>query len=116
MSIDANYIERCRSEIASTAQGMLDGDCSYIEGSRKILQSLKAARIDSRQKPFIVFASIDSETDAIPVGKQLEHWPDASIARFRPDWDAAEAWAQKHGEVACREAISWLESNPPNFR
>ncbi|MBA9069071.1 hypothetical protein FHR71_002821 [Methylobacterium sp. RAS18] len=116
MSIDAAYIERCRSEIASTAQGMLNGDCSYIEGSRRILQSLKGAGISDRQKPFLVFASIDSETDAIPVGKQLEHWSDTSIARFRPDWDAAEAWAQKHGEAACREAISWLESNPANFR
>ncbi|CAO4196394.1 hypothetical protein [Methylorubrum extorquens] len=116
MSIDMMHIERCRSEILSTAQRMLDGDCSYIEGSRTILQKLEGARIDSRQRPFVAFSAIDSETDEIPVGNQLEHWSDASIARFRLNWDAAEAWAQKYGEAACRETISWLDGNPITFR
>ena len=95
---------------------MLDGECSYIEGSRRILRKLEGARIDGQLEPFVTFIAIDSETDAIPVGTQLEHWADAAITRFRADWDAAEAWAKDYGEAACRETIAWLEDNPIHFR
>ncbi|WP_152276690.1 hypothetical protein [Methylorubrum populi] len=111
MSYDLAHIEQCRAEIAVTAQQMLDGKCSYIEGSRKILLKLRGARIDCYMKPFIIFTAIDSETGAIPVGTQLGYWADDAIARFRADWDAAEAWAKNYGETACRETILWIEGN-----
>ncbi|CAO4194016.1 hypothetical protein [Methylorubrum extorquens] len=115
MSIDVANIERCRSEIADTAQQMLDGHCSYIEGSRKILEKFDCACVNGQREPFISFVAIVSETASIPVGNQLGHWADAAVARFRPDWDEAELWAKEYGEAACRKAISWLDSNPTNF-
>lgn len=115
MSINLAYIKHCRSEIADTAQQMLNSDISYIEGSRKILQCLDGARINGQQEPFNTFVAIESETAAFPAGIQFEHWADATIVGLLPIWNAAEARAKRYGEEACRETISWLNDNPIDF-
>lgn len=116
MSIDLGHIARLRSEIAAAARRMLDGECSYVEGSRIILSCLHGARIDNLQEPFVRFVAIDSETDYVKVGAQREGWTVASLEQLDREWAKSEQWARNFGEEACREAISWIERNPIDFR
>lgn len=112
MNFDAPYTQQCRDRIAETAQSMLKGERSYIEGSRLICDLLDRARLDRLEEPFDAFVVIESETDAVPVGERREGWhPEAKI-KLAPEWLRAENYAETVGDPACREAIKWLAANP----
>ena len=74
MSINAVEIEQARSRISDTAQSMLTGECSYIEGARRICDMLRQAKLDSFEEPFVRFVAITSETDEVPVEDLRERW------------------------------------------
>jgi hypothetical protein len=112
VSINAPEIERYRQQISATAQAMLSGDCSYIEGVRAMRGLFESGHVDQFEEPFVAFVAIDSETDAVPVGRFREQWhPDAQM-RFAEAWGEAEAYARALGEPACRAAIAWLKLHP----
>lgn len=112
MSINFAEIEQARARIVDTAQEMLAGRISYIEGTRAICGMLNAARLDQLQDPFVNFTAIDSETDAVPVGDVRERWhPDARL-KLAAEWDSAEVYARSIGEPSCKAAIAWLDANP----
>jgi hypothetical protein len=80
MSINLDYIVKARSQIMETAQHMLDGGISYIEGSRLICGLLEQARLERYDAPFVVFVAVDSETDHLSIGEVRDRWhPDATI-------------------------------------
>ena len=112
MSLNAIDIERSRERIGTTANAMLSGECSYIEGVRAIYGLFEEARIDGFAEPFVTFVAIDSETDAVPIGRFLEQWhPDAKL-KFATGWIEAENYARSFGEPACRATIAWVEQHP----
>jgi hypothetical protein len=112
MSLNAIDIEQSRERIGMTAKAMLSGECSYIEGVRTICGLLPGARIDQFAEPFVTLVAVDSETDAVPVGRFRELWhPDAKI-KFEAKWNEAENYAKSVGEPACRAAIAWVERHP----
>jgi hypothetical protein len=112
MSLNAPEIERCRAQIVATAEAMLSGDCSYVEGVRAICGLLRNARIDPFDEPFVTFVAIDSETDAVPVGRLREQWHPEAKVRLQDEWNEAETYARSLGEPACRAAIAWVERHP----
>jgi len=112
VSLNAPEIEQSREQISVTAKAMLSGNCSYIEGVRAIRGLFESACIDQFDEPFVAFVAIDSETDAVPVGRFRELWqPDAKV-RFKEEWSQAEDYAQSLGEPACRAVIAWIERHP----
>jgi len=112
MSMNAIDIEQSREKIGMTAKAMLFGECSYIESVRTICGLLPGARIDQFAEPFVTLVAVDSETDAVPVGKSRELWrPDAKV-KFEAKWNEAENYARSVGEPACRAAIAWVERHP----
>ena len=112
MSINLDYIVKARSQITETAQCMLDGGISYIEGSRLICGLLEPARLERRDAPFVVFVAVDSETDDVPIGEVRDTWhPDGKI-KFAQEWANAEQYAKTIGEAACKDAILWFVEHP----
>ncbi len=115
MSIDVNLITGARAKVAQIVQMMLDGECSYIAGSRYILPLLSEARIDSLEEPFVAFVAINSETDVVPLARFRGNWDPDAMAKHVPEWDRLERWAKTYGERACRETLAWLQMNPLRF-
>ena len=112
MNINAMEIERTRARIRDTAQSMLDGKCCYIEGARRICDMLEEARLDRFDKPFVTFVVIASETDEVPVGHLRDRWHPETKITLASKWTHAERYAKKLGEVACRDAVTWLAAYP----
>lgn len=112
MSLNAIEIEQCRARIGATAKAMLSGECSYIEGARTICGLFHDARVDQFAEPFLKFVAINSETDAVPVGRFLAQWNSEAKMKYQAEWGEAESYAQAAGEQACREAIVWVEQHP----
>ncbi len=90
---------------------MIVGDCSYILGSRIIVEKLEAARVDCNSAPYSVFVVIESETDAVPIGTARLSWSECAQHLHQHDWDQAERWAQKVGEPACQAVVKLLGSD-----
>ncbi len=112
MSLNAIDIEQSRERIGAAAKAMLSGECSYIEGVRTICGLFQKARIDQFDEPFVTFVAIDSETDAVPIGRFREQWhPDAKI-KFEAEWSKAESYARSVGEPACQATVAWVERHP----
>ncbi len=112
MTINVPEIEQARARIVDTAQEMLAGRISYIEGTRAICGMLNAAGLDHLQDPFVGFTAIDCETDGVPIGDVRERWHPEARLKLAADWESAEIYAKSIGERTCRAAIAWLDANP----
>jgi hypothetical protein len=105
MSYNEAEIIGARLEIAGAAQAMLAGELSYIEGSRKLLAAIKAAKLDWRDPDLLAFAGIDSETGELPIGPQEAFWPKADLPRLRSKLVEMEVWARDFGERHCQSLV-----------
>ena len=86
--------EKALATLLDLARGMLAG---------KIL-GLRAGIAD-RDQDLMKFLVIDSETEALPIGKMRELWDPDALERLQPEIARAEAWAKKVGTPACRNLI-----------
>jgi hypothetical protein len=96
-----------RRTILETAHDMLAARISFIEGSRKIIAQQFVARLGSAPEipPFI---SIDSETEALPLGEIRMYWQAAALEALQPKIEQSEAWARSVGESHCRNLVRML--------
>ena len=82
-----------RLEIANTAQQVLNGQLSVIEGCRSM--DALGSVADLRDDPdFVVIIVVVSETDELPSPSELENWHPDVRAERRLEWEAAEHWAR----------------------
>lgn len=95
-------------KLVETLGQMLGGTVSFIEGSRIVSSRAKAAGYDTLSEPWVAFVAIDSETDAVPVGKVRDLWQPEAVAKQADEWAKAEAWAKQYGEAACLEVLKLL--------
>jgi hypothetical protein len=116
MSIDIDHIQKMRARIVDTAQCMLNGDCSFIEGIREIWGLLDDAGLDWREEPFLSFVALGGATDNVPIGEVRERWhPEAQI-KHAQEWADAERYAKTYGQPVCRDVIEWLAKHPFEVR
>jgi hypothetical protein len=108
------FAQSVRQQIVSTAKAMLDGQLSFLLGSR-LLAPLRHQTDASRfDQDFLVFVAIDSQTDALPLGAVREHWDQAALARLEAEIAEAEQWASTVGANACRSLIARFGKHAPN--
>ena len=100
--------ELARANITRIVNAMLAGQLSFIEGARNVNVWSNNAGIDLLSEPFVTFVAIDSETDAVPIGKVRDLWAPEALARYRVEWERSEAWAKQWGEPACHETLALL--------
>jgi hypothetical protein len=98
---------------AQTARDMLQGNLSFIEGSRVLGQTAYTAGLD-RDPDFVTMIAIDSETDSLPVERVRTLWDAGALSRIEDEITKAEEWARKCGETACRSIVDRFGSLEPN--
>lgn len=108
------YARSVRRQVISTAQAILDGQLSFLIGSRRLAALRHETDAAADDKDFTVFIAIDSETDALPLGAVREHWDQGALARLEPEIKEAEHWASTAGVDACRSLIARFGEQDPN--
>jgi hypothetical protein len=98
--------DTARAEMENAIERAIDAKISFIEAARAVNRLLEPARFDRLSEPFVTFIAIDAETDAIPLAEVRDQWASAAVAKQKPEWDRAEAWAKEYGEAAFREALA----------
>ena len=94
-----------KNKIVATARAMIEGEISFIEGARKINGLGYLAGLGEFDGNLIVFTSIDSQTDALPMGKVRELWNPDALNKLLPEIDDAERWARDEAITHCRNLI-----------
>lgn len=90
---------------------MLSGGLSYIDGARQIVGNSFSAGLD--HDPNIrVFKSIDSDSDAFPIGRVRTLWSSEALQRLQPEIDELETWARENAETQCQALIEELMAQP----
>jgi hypothetical protein len=105
--------ESARKKISEIARDMLDGNRSFIEGSRLIWRLGPEARLGDRDPDLTTFLGIDSETDALPVGEERKYWARDALERLQPEIERAEAWAKQYGRTACQNILRRFGGSQP---
>lgn len=105
-STHEEFAQSVRREVVSTAQAMLDGQLSFLIGSRRLAGLRHEANAAADDTDFLVFVAIDSETDAFPIGAVREHWDHNSLAKLEPEIKEAELWASTVATDACKSLIA----------
>jgi hypothetical protein len=94
---------------------MLDGQLSFLIGSRRLTALRHETDAATDDADFMVFVAIDSETDALPLGAVREHWDQDALARLEPEVEEAEHWAANAGADACRSLIARFSEQDLNI-
>jgi hypothetical protein len=93
---------------------MLDGQLSFLIGSRRLAALRHEIDAAADDTDFLVFVAIDSETDALPLGAVREHWDQGALTRLEPEIEEAEHWASNVGADACRSLVIRFGEQEPN--
>jgi hypothetical protein len=98
--------ETSRVKAAELASRVLAGITSPILAARQLSGLLLTLGCDLEDPDYRTFVGIDSETDALPVGKARQHWAPEALAEKAPDIDRAEKWALDFGREAFANVIA----------
>jgi hypothetical protein len=76
---EAEWHANCQA-IVSAAQALIDGRAGVIESARSLCRLAYSVR-DQKDESFVFFTAVDSESDALPVGKERENWSPEALER-----------------------------------
>jgi hypothetical protein len=102
---------RAFRRIADAARRMLAGELSYLEGSRVILASRRAAGIPERDPDMTALGVVESETAHLPVGAERDQWAHEALTRMEPAIRQAEEWARHTAEEETRRLLQRFACN-----
>jgi hypothetical protein len=61
---------------------------------------------DLEDADYRTFVGIDSETDALPLGRSRQHWAPDALAEIGPEIERAERWALDFGKEAFANVLA----------
>lgn len=100
------YVISCRTRAAEIAGSVISGSMPLLEGCH-LLDALKVAvEVPDNDPDFLVFNVIQSETDALPIGRVREHWAPDALARLESELRSAAEWARPIALPACRSVLA----------
>ncbi|MGJ4928802.1 hypothetical protein ACQR1I_06140 [Bradyrhizobium sp. HKCCYLS2038] len=108
MSWNQDEIVRARQTIIETARQILSNALSPIEGARIIVAHRMSARLET-DRDILPFVGIDSETEALPLGRDRIHWRAESLRDLEPSIASAEAWARGVATRPCESLLQRTE-------
>jgi hypothetical protein len=100
------YVESTQRKVVETARAMLNGQLSFLVGSRRLAALRHEVDVAGSDADFLIFVGIDSETDAFPLGEVRRHWSPEALAKLEPEIQNAENWAAEVGRDACESLIA----------
>lgn len=90
-------IASVRKRGTDTAQAMLNGKLSFLEGALLVSSLMHEADVKYDDADFMAFVVIDSETGALPIGMVSQYWFHDGLERLATEIVKAELWVKKIG-------------------
>jgi hypothetical protein len=100
-----SYVASQRREVARVASGILGGSISAIEGARWLAGLRHEVEVSDDDEDFLLFVSVASQTENLPIGEQRKLWQSDSLARMDSEVADAEKWARDETAAACRSLV-----------
>jgi len=76
------YVASVRKQVVETAQSMLSGKLSFLEGARLLYGLRHDAAVRDDDADFMAFVVINSETDALPIGTVRQYWSHDALEKL----------------------------------
>src|SRR5689334_15847762 len=96
--------EDVREQLVSTAESVLSGKVGVIEGSR-LLWRLGSEWYGDHDPDFIIFVTVDSETDHLPVDDERKNWGEEALREKDEEIAKFEALYREPVLAACKRAL-----------
>ena len=107
LSRDLNALEAKQREAAQVARGILEGKRGICEGCRALKRLAYDLVPDWVADPdFVVFGSLDSDSDRFPLGQVREHWDPMALAGLDLERHEIERRAEPDVFAACRSIVA----------
>ena len=104
------YRAQIRARLAALASALLSGEAGVIETARKLSEFVE---LEDEFWPAIrVFVSIDSETDALPIGEVRQYWNADALAGKDVEIALAERQWREAAVDASKELLKLLQAHP----
>jgi hypothetical protein len=97
--------EALQQRIVAVARRILAGEVEVLEGARILAGLLAHLSVGDDDEDHRAFVLIDSEIDALPVGKVRELWSAQSLLELEPRIRDAQEWAMAIAGPHCRSLI-----------
>ncbi|MGJ5200676.1 hypothetical protein [Bradyrhizobium sp. HKCCYLRH1030] len=109
MSWNQPQVIAARQDILQAARDVLSGAVSPIEGARSIARLRFTALLET-DVDILPLVGIDSETDALPLGRDREHWQAQALIDLQGAIDDAQRWARDVADSRCRSLLARSDS------
>ena len=100
------YVASCRARAVQIANGILAGELPLLVGCHLIDELRAAVDVPDDDPDFLAFNVIQSETDALPIGRMREHWAPKAANDLGPELEAATQWASAIAVPACKSLVT----------
>jgi len=98
--------EDVRHRVVSIARGILSGETDVLEGSRILSDLLGRLSLQEDDEDHRAFILIDSETDALPVGRTRDLWDRGVLRGLESEIRASRRWALEIARPHCENLIT----------
>jgi hypothetical protein len=106
------YRAAVTAQILALASGLLAGEIGIIKAARR-LRTFRDGVEPEIGALLLVFVAIDSDTDALPIGKERTLWNREALAREDVKISAAERWWRNEAIEAATQLVRLLEPALP---
>jgi hypothetical protein len=106
---DRETYAHARRNAASLGRAALAGILDPIVAVRQLRQLRFAVGAPEDDPDFLCFVAIDSETDALPAGQELELWSSDALRRLEPEIAEARRYAFEQGKEAFANVVRRFE-------
>jgi hypothetical protein len=98
--------EAARAKAVALAGEILSGTLGILEGARLLSAHRFHVGVPEDDPDFTSFVAIDSETDALPIGRSRMQWAPEVLAEKDLEIARAEQWARGFGLESCRNVVA----------
>ena len=95
-----------RRRAAALASQILAGTVDVLEAAIEMHRLRWQVDVPENDPDFEAFRLVESETDALPIGTQREHWATEALARKEPELARSREWALATVKQECRNIIA----------
>ena len=99
------YVNLLRKQIVQVATKILNEELGLIEGTRLLSAASREVTNNQFDPDFLLFVAVDSETDALPIGKERQYWADYALVEKDKEIKRAEEFYREQIIAGCKVLI-----------
>jgi hypothetical protein len=105
MTLNGQFNDAEKKELVRIAKHILSGELGVIEGSRQ-MNSASAGKDQWYDEPLIVFMSVSSQTDHLPIGDVRKQFTAEALVEKEKQLKDAEDFFRNSVFEACRKVVA----------